>query len=488
MTAFKQKPTARTIHTRDKTGHEMDKIAADLKERLKKLDDLAARYEDALKSSTVPADVKADLEARAKEIKDLSGQLDEMKQQLVEGVQQRGADPDATASILIRNTEACAIAAEMIKSRNNKTVNFEGLKARNVVQLNGLGTNHQFATNDLSKAARIAPLGVLDLINWGTTTIDIVPYIRESAFDIAADIAPENTEKPESSLSFGTITLNVGVIAHWIKISNQVLADMPALANYIETRMSYGIRWKLEYFVIKGNIPASGQPKNFSGLMESGNSLSVVQLAGDTAIDVLNKAKYKAAQSFIQPQCYILNPEDWGSIERIKDANGRYIFGSPGAAVQAVLWGLPVVFSSAQSIGDYWCGNLSIGFDGSIREDVSVRLSYEDDINFRKNLITVLAELRATGAVVIPDANVTGKLPNTGSGATATAARTSGAVSAVTVTAGGSNYNYPPTVTFTGGGGTGATATAVLTGGVVTAITVTAGGSGYTSDPTVSIH
>ncbi len=71
--------------------------------------------------------------------------------------------------------------------------------------------------------------------------------------------------------------------------------------------------------------------------------------------------------------------------------------------------------------------------------------------------------------------------------ATATATRSANAVSAVTITSGGSGYTSVPAVTFSGGGGTGAAATAVVTGGVVTAINVTAGGSGYTTDPTVAV-
>lgn len=75
---------------------------------------------------------------------------------------------------------------------------------------------------------------------------------------------------------------------------------------------------------------------------------------------------------------------------------------------------------------------------------------------------------------------------NYGSGATGTAVIAAGAVSSVTVTAGGSSYVTAPTVAFSGGGGTGATATATIASGVVTAVTITAGGSGYTSAPTVT--
>ena len=64
------------------------------------------------------------------------------------------------------------------------------------------------------------------------------------------------------------------------------------------------------------------------------------------------------------------------------------------------------------------------------------------------------------------------------------------AVDSITITDGGLHYKsaLPPSVTFTGGGGTGATATAtVSSAGLVTGINITAGGSGYTSAPTVTI-
>ena len=54
------------------------------------------------------------------------------------------------------------------------------------------------------------------------------------------------------------------------------------------------------------------------------------------------------------------------------------------------------------------------------------------------------------------------------------------------VTAGGSGYTFEPTITLTGGGGTGATATAQISNGAVTSITISEG-TGYTSAPTITI-
>ena len=74
--------------------------------------------------------------------------------------------------------------------------------------------------------------------------------------------------------------------------------------------------------------------------------------------------------------------------------------------------------------------------------------------------------------------------PNSGA-ATATVA--GGAVTAFTVTNGGTGYLTPPPVFLVGGGGAGALATATVSGGVITAITVVEGGSNYATAPTVII-
>lgn len=58
---------------------------------------------------------------------------------------------------------------------------------------------------------------------------------------------------------------------------------------------------------------------------------------------------------------------------------------------------------------------------------------------------------------------------------------------AINVTAGGSGYTSAPTVSISGGGGSGMTAEAVVTGGAVTLIRLKQPGSGYASLPTVTL-
>lgn len=65
-------------------------------------------------------------------------------------------------------------------------------------------------------------------------------------------------------------------------------------------------------------------------------------------------------------------------------------------------------------------------------------------------------------------------------------ARTTSGIIRIAVGSGGSGYTAPPAVVFSGGGGTGATAYAHLSGGAVESVVIGAGGTGYTAPPTIS--
>ncbi|OJK08889.1 capsid protein [Acinetobacter baumannii] len=413
MTAYKTFPIGAPFNVlmpRDTSASiaQIEEMAKQLNTRMGTLDGLITRYQEGLKKvESIPDNIKDDLEARAKEVQKLAGELTDLQQKLVDGVNERGVDPNSVASVLIRNKAILDQAGTIQRSKGK--FQFNDLNARNIVTLTSLGANAQFAGNDLGRTVERA-LTLLDWISFTPVTAELVPLLRESAYDIMADLVPEGQTKPESNLTFGVVDLKVGTIAHWIKISIQLISDMPTLAAYIEGRLAYGVRLKLEAKIVVGDGVTSGA-RSFIGLIEANQFEVVTPEADDTAIDVINRAKYKAASTGLLPEAIILNPEDWGAIERIKGTDGHYIFGSPGAAVQPVLWGLPVILSAAMTLGKYWVGNLTLGVSAFIREEVAVELSTEDGDNFVKNLCTVRAEMRACCGVAIPDACAGGSLP-----------------------------------------------------------------------------
>jgi subtilase family serine protease len=103
-----------------------------------------------------------------------------------------------------------------------------------------------------------------------------------------------------------------------------------------------------------------------------------------------------------------------------------------------------------------------------------------------------VASSGVTGCVATTPSICNNSEPNlitpTGSGATATAVVSGGAVTSISITSGGSGYTQAPYVLINDGGAySRATATTTVSGGVVTSISVTSGGSGYSSAPTITI-
>jgi hypothetical protein len=75
----------------------------------------------------------------------------------------------------------------------------------------------------------------------------------------------------------------------------------------------------------------------------------------------------------------------------------------------------------------------------------------------------------------------------TGAGATATAAVSAGAITAITMTNIGSGYTAAPTISFNGGGFINITAVMNGNNTIITGFTITSGGTGFTSPPTIVI-
>lgn len=396
----------------------LDELSVQLRTQISELDALIKKKQDALKD--VPDNLAEEINNRAKQIEGIASDIEQIKNDLVNQAKNlRQEDQEDIAAILIRNKDAVDQASIMYaRSKSvSDSVTFEGIKTRNIITLAGISNkvgNAADAKDITGRTSVYRPLNIIDLINWIPADSETAYYLRETTANFLAGIIPEAEDKPESELQLGMLQLSVGTIAHFVRVSKQALKNMAQLAVYIETRLAYGVRLKLEYYVVNGHTPAQGQQKIFSGLLEPLNYTTVDVHLSDTAIDVLNKAKYKAAATYVQPDCIILNPEDWGRIERIKGTDGHYVFGAPGAAVQPVIWGVPVVFSATMPIGKFWCGPLSMAYEGYLDSDVTIVVSTEDGNNVTKNLVTILAEMDGSGAVVLPDACVAGQLPAIG--------------------------------------------------------------------------
>jgi HK97 family phage major capsid protein len=249
-------------------------------------------------------------------------------------------------------------------------------------------------------------LRIRDLIPTVPTTSNAWQFVRELLFTNAAAETAEGAGKPEATLTFEDVTVNIRTIAHFIKASNQILADAPALRSYIDTRLRYGVELREEQQIIAGN----GTGQNISGMTDTGNFTAFTPTSGDNAIDSINRAKYAIMGADWNPTGVLLNPADWGAIERLKDGvNGGYLVGNPFGSITPVMWGLPVVASNNMTSGKMLVADFATSYEYVERQSTVIDVGYVNE-DFTKNLVTIRAEKRGALATIRPASTRYGSL------------------------------------------------------------------------------
>lgn len=240
-------------------------------------------------------------------------------------------------------------------------------------------------------------LRVRDLIPTVPTTSNAWQFVRELLFTNNAAETAEGAAKPESVLTFEDATVNIRTIATFIKASNQILADAPALRAYIDNRLRYGVELREETQIVAGD----GTGQNISGMTASGNFTAFTPTSGDTAIDSLNRAKYAILGADYMATGILLNPSNWGTIERLKATDGAYLVGDPFGQITPIMWGLPVVASNSMTANKLFVADFMTSYEYVERQTTVIDIGFVND-DFTKNLVTIRAEKRGALATIRP--------------------------------------------------------------------------------------
>jgi len=257
------------------------------------------------------------------------------------------------------------------------------------------------------------PLNLRNLVSVRQTSSDTVEFIRQLTHINAATPVPEANVstftgyegqvsglKPEGATSFERVTETVKTIAVWVPATKRALSDAAQLRGLIDQELREDLSEELENQMLNGD----GSGENFNGLANTANTL--VQ-AFDTNIPVTTRKAITnlAVNGKSIPTGWLLNPMDWEAVELLTDSAGDYIYGGPINRGPMTLWGVPVAQSFFQPQGKAWLGNWSkaVLWD---REQANISVSDSHADFFIRNMVAILAELRAAFGVIRPTAFV----------------------------------------------------------------------------------
>jgi HK97 family phage major capsid protein len=264
----------------------------------------------------------------------------------------------------------------------------------------------------------VRPLTVRDVVTVIPVTTDAIEYVKESSRVTAAAPVAEASAltgttgtKPEGGLVFAIVSEPVRTLAEWVPATKRVVQDAPQLRAYIDGYLTEDLAIELEDQIVAG----SGSGENFRGILNTvGIGTVGPPVAPASALDALRQAKRMVrVNGKTNATAVLLNPQDAEFIDLLKVnaeannfASGVLTFGGGGpfGTALSTVWGLPIIESEAVPAGTGLVGDFrrAVLFD---RESVTMSVGTVGD-DFIRNLVRVLAELRAGFGVLRPAAFV----------------------------------------------------------------------------------
>lgn len=250
------------------------------------------------------------------------------------------------------------------------------------------------------------PIQLLDIIPMGRTGVDAVPYMEETTRTHAAAEKAEGGTYAESTFVFTEKSSAVRKITDSVPVTDEQLEDVPLMESYINGRLTFGVRQRLDgqCLVGDGTAPNLRGIKNVAGIQTQAK-------AADPVPDAFFKAMTKIRLvGRALPTHHVMHPTDWQNIRLLRTVDGVYIWGNPSEAGVERLWGLPVIQCDADAVGTGYVGSFQPAWISLFeRKGVDVQVGFVGT-QFTEGKRTVRADTRSALAVFRPAAfcSVTG--------------------------------------------------------------------------------
>jgi HK97 family phage major capsid protein len=249
------------------------------------------------------------------------------------------------------------------------------------------------------------PIVVADLFAQGLATSGVIVWMKETQFDNQAAVVAEGTLKPQSGLTFASVTDPLQNIAHWFAVTEQQIADVAQMASVIDQKLMLGVRIVLDYQLLNGT-GAAGTPPEIEGILPRPDLAPAVAVGTTKPLTAIAKqiSAIENAQQ-LPVDGIVLNPADWIVLQTTESTVGEYLSGSPfDSKGPNTLWGRPVALTPQIAEGTALVGCFRTAAmlfrNGPIR--VAASNSHQDF--FTKNLIAIRGEQRAQLALYRPGA------------------------------------------------------------------------------------
>jgi HK97 family phage major capsid protein len=238
---------------------------------------------------------------------------------------------------------------------------------------------------------------VRQVLAFGQMTGDNVPYVLQTGGEGGAANVNGGGQKPQTDKDIALKTAPARKIAHFIRTSEEIINDLPALSSFLTFQGLEDLYDKEDQQLLFGS--GTGTPLQLEGLTVGSGLLTAADvgltgISNAQEVDAIIAAAGALAASEYNMNAIMIHPTSLYKIISLKATDGDYLkrinFTADG---RLVVLGIPVFVSTAVTAGSFIVMDSRAGM-GYQREAPSVRFYDQDADNATKNLITIVIEER----------------------------------------------------------------------------------------------
>ena len=249
---------------------------------------------------------------------------------------------------------------------------------------------------------------VRSLLPVGSISQGLFTFPLETGGEGAPAAQTQGSTKAQVDFDITMTNAPAQVIAGYVKISRQMLDDIPAMTSFLQQRL-------LEKYLVAEDaqlLSGNGTAPNLQGIT---GVAAAATGAATVDVEQLVQAIAQVENSNYSATGILINPLDWASIINTKNTNSAYSL--PGSTIvtnngQLSIAGIPVYTSTAMTVDKFLVGDWSMGAQIMQRDGISVRFAEFDGNNFIENMITVRVEARIAFPIYYAGAFVYGDFGN----------------------------------------------------------------------------
>ena len=232
------------------------------------------------------------------------------------------------------------------------------------------------------------------LVKVACTISKYITYIEQKNPDGGAGMTAEGSLKTQADFDLVEVSKAVKKVTAFIKVSKEMIADIPFMRNEIDTELMELVELKLDAQILSGD----GTGDNLEGILQNATAWSAggfaLTIPTPNEFDVLRVAIAQIQGLEFNANYIVLHPEDCAKMELSKTSQGEYTYAMSYIVDGVVrVKSIPVVENTGVTAGTFLVGDFSKS-NLRIREDLNVQVGYVND-DFTKNLMTILCEARA---------------------------------------------------------------------------------------------